>query len=100
MKRATTGFRHGDTYDVAVDYARLNAQARRVYDVMADHRWRTLAEVAAVTGDPEASISARLRDFRKPEFGGMTVDRRRRDGRGTYEYRCPSIPPPPGSPGG
>lgn len=92
---STTGFRHGETYDVRVDYHRLNAQARRVYDVMADHGWRSLREISEATGDPEASVSARLRDFRKPEFGGMQVDRRRREGSATWEYRCPSIPPPP-----
>jgi hypothetical protein len=98
---ATTGFRHGETYDVGVDYDRLNAQSKRVYRVMADHEWRTLREVAAITGDPEASISARLRDFRKPEFGGMTVERRRRGGApsGTWEYLCPSILPPPAEDG-
>lgn len=34
----------------------------------------------------EASISARLRDLRKPNFGGYTVERRRVEG-GFYEYR-------------
>lgn len=95
VKVATTGFRHGETYDVRVDYGRLNAQARRVYDVMADHAWRSLREIAEATGDPEASVSARLRDFRKPEFGAMLVERRRRAGSATWEYRTPNIPLPP-----
>lgn len=34
----------------------------------------------------EAGISARIRDLRKPEFGGHTIDRRKCEGH-LYEYR-------------
>jgi len=44
---------------------------------MRDGEWRTLGEISEATGHPEASVSARLRDFRKPRFGGHTVNRRR-----------------------
>lgn len=82
------GHRDGDTFDPGTDTIRLNAQMRRVAAVMGDSRWRTLAELADQTGDPEASVSARLRDFRKPRFGGFAVLRRRREGSpGTWEYR-------------
>lgn len=81
------GPRDGATFDPGIDTIRLNDQMRRVADVMGDSRWRTLAEIAEVTGDPEASVSARLRDFRKPRFGALAVHRRRRDGKGLYEYR-------------
>lgn len=56
---------------------------------MNDGKWRTLSEISALTGDGEASISARLRDLRKDEFGGLNVDRRRRgdESRGLFEYR-------------
>lgn len=82
------GPRDGDTFDPATDTVRLNEQQRRVADVMGDSRWRTLREIADVTGDPEASVSARLRDFRKPRFGGLVVLRRRRENApGTWEYR-------------
>jgi hypothetical protein len=30
--------------------------------------WRTLRQIAAITGDPEASISTRLRDFNNHEY--------------------------------
>lgn len=86
----TTGTRGGQTFDVAVDYDRLNRQARRVYDVMRDGAWRTLSEIADETGDPEASVSARLRDFRKPRFGRLIVERQRLHG-GTWAYRL--LPP-------
>lgn len=85
-EQATTGHRQGGTYNAPLDESRLNAQARRVWRFMADGDWYPLAAVSAATGAPEASVSARLRDFRKPEFGGHTVERRRREG-GQYEYR-------------
>ena len=81
------GPRDGETFDESHDGIRLNAQMRRVADVMGDSQWRTLREISEVIGDPEASISARLRDFRKPRFGALVVLRRRRDGKGLYEYR-------------
>lgn len=79
--------RQGSTYQAEFDYDRLNAQARRVYDVMKDGRWHTLSEIAHVTHDPEASISARLRDFRN--LHGLSIDRRRRgeEVRGLHEYK-------------
>lgn len=84
----------GDTYDRARDHARLEGQLRRVFELMRDGRWRTLAQIAAATTSPEGSVSARLRDLRKPKFGAFRVDRRRRSGRaGQCEYRL-GIPPP------
>src|SRR4029077_9710255 len=59
----------GATYEPEFDEERLRGQWRRVFWAMRDGGWRTLAEVSRVTGDPEASISARLRDFRKARFG-------------------------------
>jgi len=66
----------GRTYEPAFDRERLNAQQKRVFSLMADGQWRTLDEIRTVTKDPEASISARLRDLRNKY--GLTVDRRRR----------------------
>lgn len=63
----------GATYDDDRDGDRLRAQFRRVWGVMADEAWHTLPEMSAATGDPPASISARIRDFRKDKFGGHTV---------------------------
>jgi hypothetical protein len=63
------------------DLPRLAAQRKRVFDLMQDARWRT--------GDPEASVSARLRDFRKTKYGGYDVERTRvyePDG-GLWTYR-------------
>lgn len=82
----------GKTYEAPLDYERLGRQLLAVLSVVKDGRWRTLSEVAAETGEPEASISARLRDLRKEKFGGHTVERRRRgeEKRGLFEYRLGS----------
>ena len=41
--------------------------------------WVTLAELAAKTKFPPASISAQLRHLRKAEYGGWEVEKRRRE---------------------
>ena len=76
----------GETYERARDHARLNAQLARVLTVLKDGQWHTLAGLSAQTGDPEASISARVRDLRKEKFGGYVVERRYVES-GLFEYR-------------
>lgn len=79
----------GRTYQPEHDRERLNSQLRRVFDTMEDGLWRTLAEISEATGDPQASVSARIRDLRKVKFGGFSVDKRRRGEPmvGLWEYR-------------
>tara|TARA_R110000824_G_scaffold6321_6_gene29286 strand:+ start:3922 stop:4326 length:405 start_codon:yes stop_codon:yes gene_type:complete len=81
------GDRGGLTYQEALDGPRLNRQARAVFDAMRSGRWLTLRQISHATGAPEASCSARLRDFRKTEFGRYEVQRRRLKGQGLNEYR-------------
>lgn len=85
----------GRTFDATLDAQRLGAQLTRVLQAMSDGRWRTLSEIQArifaMTNkrDPEASISARLRDIRKL-YGEEAMESRRRteDGiDGLWEYR-------------
>tara|TARA_R110000823_G_scaffold85141_1_gene191393 strand:+ start:235 stop:522 length:288 start_codon:yes stop_codon:yes gene_type:complete len=78
--------RDGATYSPAFDYNRLNAQQQGVYNVMSNNQWWTLRDISDLTGYPESSVSARIRDFRKPKFGGLTVERRRLHG-GLWKYR-------------
>lgn len=75
----------GLTYDHERDYERLSAQLRRVVAVLSDMRWHTLADIAAVTGDPEASISARIRDLRKSPTAWEVESQYVR--RGLWRYR-------------
>lgn len=81
----------GATFDSDLDGGRLSRQIVRVRNLMLDQKWRTLAEIEAMTGFPQASISARLRDLRKERFGMFIVERRRRKEGGTWEYRV--LPP-------
>lgn len=76
----------GATFQLELDGERLGAQAERVWNVMRDGAWHTLAQLAAATGDPEASVSARIRDLRKLRFGGYVVARERGRG-GQWRYK-------------
>jgi hypothetical protein len=76
----------GDDYNHERDSDRLTGQLLRIFEVVKDSRWRTLKEIALLTGDPEASISAQLRHLRKPRFGSHEVEKQYVD-RGLYKYR-------------
>lgn len=70
------------------DAERLGRQLDAVRKLMSDGTWRTLRVISLHTGASEAGASARLRDLRKPRFGGYVVSRRRV--RGTlalFEYQ-------------
>jgi hypothetical protein len=78
----------GDTFSEPLDGDRLRIQLHAVWVFMFDERWHTLHEASVATGAPEASVSARLRDFRKPKFGGHIVERQRvPNGNGLHIYR-------------
>lgn len=76
----------GSTYDHEKDYCRLKGQLGRVRLLMSDGKWRTLAEISDHAGGSEASISARLRDLRKEQYGGFIVERERVED-GLFKYR-------------
>jgi len=79
----------GAEYTPSHDDFRLTGQLARVFDVMADYRWRTLDEVAQAAHAPPASVSAQLRHLRKAKHGGHTVNKRHRGPAnvGLYEYQ-------------
>jgi hypothetical protein len=77
----------GTTYEPARDRDRLFAQLADVKAFMADGQWHTLGEIAAATGHPQASVSARLRDLRRLKHGGYDVQKRHIKN-GLWEYRC------------
>lgn len=76
----------GATYNEQRDGSRLKAQLERVRSYLLSHVWVTLREVAEATGDPESSVSARIRDLRKTQFGAYTIDREYVS-RGLWRYR-------------
>lgn len=65
----------GQTYSPVLDHKRLTGQLKRVYDVLSDGNWITLAVLSERADCPESSASARLRDLRKDKFGGHKVER-------------------------
>jgi hypothetical protein len=79
----------GPSFEFSLDADRLGRQLESVRGWMLRHDWQTLVEIARGAGYSEAavaSISARLRDLRKPRFGSYLIDRRRRTA-GIWEYR-------------
>lgn len=82
----------GETYNPILDYSRLQGQQLRVHDCMIDGEWMSLREIAAITLDGEASISARLRSFRNDEYLStlFIMESRRKpraEKKGCWQYR-------------
>lgn len=71
------------------DRVRLSVQREAVKKLMLDGEWRSLPDIAAGIKASDASIpsiSARLRDLRKAQYGGHTIDKRQ-PAPGYFEYR-------------
>tara|TARA_R110002020_G_scaffold328551_1_gene544492 strand:+ start:371 stop:712 length:342 start_codon:yes stop_codon:yes gene_type:complete len=78
---------YGPAYSESLDGNRIRKQQDAIYTYMRDGRWHTLEEISSL-GYPESSVSAQLRHFRKPRFGGHTILKRRRfSGHGLWEYQ-------------
>lgn len=76
----------GETFEAERDGKRLGSQLERVRDAMRDGQWWTLIDLAMECGGSEASVSARLRDLRKPKFGNHIIERQYvKDG--LWQYR-------------
>jgi hypothetical protein len=85
-QRAHTREFGGATYDEKRDGDRLKKQLAAVRSIMLRSGWVTLKDLAAQVNAPESSVSARIRDLRKSQFGGYTIERRYKE-RGLWEYR-------------
>ena len=65
----------------------------RVFDLLAAGRWYTPWELCReiqlryLTMTSDSSITARLRDLRKPRYGSHVIEKRIREGSRSYEYR-------------
>ena len=80
----------GESFDPALDGDRLSRQFDQVRAIMLRGAWVTVREIARELGHAsEASVSARVRDLRKPRFGGYDIRRRRTgaDAGAPGEYR-------------
>lgn len=67
---------------------RVNGSAREaIYRQMLDGQWYTLRELAFIAGITEAGASARIRDLRKSQYGGFTIEARPGNRDHTWLYR-------------
>lgn len=67
--------------------ARLKRQVERVFDYMCNGRWCTLKQIAEAVNASEASVSARIRDLRKPRFGGWWIEKQMGKTSGVHLYK-------------
>lgn len=84
----------GVTFQPGSDGRRLRRQLVAVWQVMQDRAWHQLPEIVErLKGEgvkaTTQSVSARIRDLRKEQFGAHMVIRRRVAG-GVWEYRLVS----------
>lgn len=77
----------GSTYDPELDQYRLGTQLQDVWAYIQDEEWHDPEEMEKALGHRWASISARLRDFRKSKFGGHDIERERIADGGSWRYR-------------
>lgn len=80
------GDRDGETFNRERDRDRLDTAASRIFARMQDRKWYTIQKLAKVGRCSENTATARVRDLRKPQFGGWIVDRRH-EGEGKWVYR-------------
>ena len=69
-------------------------QNARVHLILLDGLWHTPRELKEKCMGSEDSITARIRDLRKPSFGSYRIEKRRtkdRKAMGLWEYRM--VPP-------
>ena len=77
----------GDDYVDSRDRQRLKGQMQRVYNCLNDYRWWTVDDICRVTGDRNgASISAQIRNLRKPKFGAYIIEKEHKRN-GLYAFR-------------
>ena len=77
----------GAVYDPMKDKKRLTKQIYLIRDIMIDGVFRTLNELHRITGAPEASISAQLRNLKKVRWGNYRLNKKRRLEQGLWEYQ-------------
>ena len=87
---------NGSDYMPKRDNERLKGQIKRIHALMIDGLPRTLSQIASVTGDPEASVSAQLRTLKKERFGGYRLEKDYTCN-GLFAYRL--LPPIPSGQG-
>lgn len=60
---------------------------QKIFTVLTDGRWYTVAELAEVLQCRENTAAAKMRDLRKTEHGGFRIDHKTRQGTREHEFR-------------
>lgn len=71
--------------------ARLDSLRERIRECLRSGGWWTLRELETVVGGHGTGVSAKLRDLRKPRYGGHTIEAERVCA-GLWRYRM--VPQP------
>ena len=64
-----------------------------VYEILRGGEWLTPYEIVRALQrkhnewHSDSGVTARIRDLRKPRFGGFIIDKRLREGSRSFEYR-------------
>lgn len=77
----------GAFYNPSLDEQRLTTQMERVRRELSDGRWHTAQHIADRTHAPLTSVSAQIRNLRKPENGGYHIETKRDGDTGLFLYR-------------
>lgn len=76
----------GSDYVHERDSIRLSTQLEKIKSYISDGEWYSLDNISAATNSPHSSVSAQLRNMRKPRFGGCIIEKQYM-GNGLYHYR-------------
>jgi len=85
MEQTTSLFDGHQDQEAAAKDVRLASQLVRVYKLMSNGTGWTLEDLSLAVNAPTSSVSARIRDLRKPRFGAHIIDRIH-EGHGLYTY--------------
>lgn len=66
-------------------------QLQRVYNALADGKFKTLEEISQITGDRPKSIASRIRDLRLPCYGNHNISTRKQGEVWEYALLSPSL---------
>lgn len=83
---------HGSDYVPERDRARLTGQLEKLYNLMKDGQWRKLQDISDLTGIPQASASAQMRNLRKEPFCFTIEKKHIADGLFYYRLLLPDAP--------
>jgi len=78
----------GEYYEPDLDKIRLTNQLQKIFDILKGGSWLRLDQIAHLTGIPEASASAHIRELRKEKRGSWEIlTKRHEQMNGLFVYK-------------